>query len=166
MSARVFDLASLYLAEKGRLQRLVLRIVGDRSVAEDLAQDTFVKLTGRPLDTQDRGLLVRTARNLAIDHLRAQRVRRTYLDGAPRDDSCREALPDEAIAAREELEELLAALETLPERTQRIFLLNRLDGLSQPAIARTLGVSLSTVEKEIIRALAFCRSWQKQRSRN
>lgn len=166
MSARVFDLASLYLAEKGRLQRLVLRIVGDRSVAEDLAQDTFVKLNGRVLDAQDRGLLLRTARNLAIDHLRAQRVRQSYLDGAPRDASGGEALPDAAVAAREELEELLAALETLPERTQRIFLLNRLDGLSQPAIARALGVSLSTVEKEIIRALAFCRSWQKQRSRN
>ncbi len=42
---------------------------------------------------------------------------------------------DAAMIAREEFERFLAALRTLPERTQRVFLLNRLDGMTYKAIA-------------------------------
>jgi RNA polymerase sigma-70 factor (ECF subfamily) len=40
-----------------------------------------------------------------------------------------------------------------------VFLLNRLDGMTYPAIAKALGVSVSTVEKDMIRALDLCRRW-------
>lgn len=160
MTVRCIHLASVYVAECARLRRLIQRIVGDRTVAEDLAQDTFLRLNGRVLNEGDRGLLVRTARNLAIDHLRAQRVRQTYAEST-RHDAPRQDVPvDDALAARQELAGLMEALQVLPRRTQQIFLLNRLDGLPQPMIARMMGLSLSTVEKEIIRALAFCRRWQ------
>mgnify|MGYP001809968525 CR=1 FL=1 len=70
------------------------------------------------------------------------------------------APPERNAAAREEMGSLLDALRSLPERTQRAFLLNRLDGLTYAEIARTLGVSVSTVEKDIIRALQTSRRWR------
>jgi DNA-directed RNA polymerase specialized sigma24 family protein len=121
MSARTFELAGLYTSERKRLHRLIHRIVGNRAVAEDVAQDAFVKLNDRALGPTDHGLLMPVR-------------------------GCMPCSPRKA----------------LPPRTQQIFLLNRVDGLSQVQIAKFLGLSVSTVEKETIRALAFCRAWRKE----
>jgi RNA polymerase sigma factor (sigma-70 family) len=156
METKSNNLLQLFTAEYARIVGLISRIVGCRTTAEDLAQDTFVKLWGRSLTQNDRGLLFRTAQNLAIDHLRAQRVRSSHADSIILDPlTDRAHAPDSA--AREQLDILYQVLKRLPKRTQRIFLLNRLDGLSYAEIARLLGVSVSTVEKEIIRALDSCR---------
>ena len=163
MSARTFELAGLYTSERKRLHRLIYRIVGNRAVAEDVAQDVFVKLHDRALGPTDHGLLFRTAQNLALDHLRAQRVRDAHARTAlPEQHIEDQPLPDHVMDGRQRLHALLAALKALPPRTQQIFLLNRVDGLSQLQIAKVLGLSVSTVEKETIRALAFCRAWQKE----
>jgi len=164
MTSRLYDLADLYVAEKGRLYRLINRIVGSRAVAEDVAQDTFIKLSGRNLGPGDRSLLFRTAQNLAIDHLRSQRVKDAYAGdpGAAQQPKSGVAL-DDAFAARQELAALMSALESLPRRTQQVFLLNRLDGMTYPQIAKALGISVRTVEKDLVRALTFCRDWRKNR---
>jgi RNA polymerase sigma factor (sigma-70 family) len=158
MGAKSTTLLQLFLAERGKIIRLIGRIVGCRATAEDLAQDVFVKLWGRRVTGQDRSLLFRTAQNMAIDHVRAQRVRAGYAQMTMPDRALAKTLaPDTAAAARQEIDVLLQALRILPERTQRVFFLNRLDGLSYAEIAKALGVSVSTIEKEMIWALHTCR---------
>ena len=71
----------LFLAERPKLVGLINRIVGCRATAEDLAQDAFVRLWGRKDGEWERGLLFRTGQNLAIDHLRAVKVRRSFIEG-------------------------------------------------------------------------------------
>lgn len=151
----------LFLTERPRLVRLIGRIVGCRDTAEDLAQDAFLRLW-RPVDEdRDPSLLFRTGQNLAIDHMRARRVRAAFASGVTAEQVCQQdALPDHGAATRQELAGLMAALAGLPERCQRAFLLNRLDGLTYGQIAETLDVSVSTVEKDIIRALQTCRRWR------
>lgn len=146
---------SLYLREQSRLLQLIRRIVGDRSTAEDLAQDTFLRLWGRQLGDGDRGLLFRTAQNLALDHLRARQVRSRYMQQQVDDEQPGVELEAQA-AAREELDALFLRLRKLPRRTQQVFLLSRVDGLPYATIASQLGVSVSTVEKDMIRALQHC----------
>ena len=164
MSVRTLDLAALYSSERGRLHRLIKRIVGNRTIAEDLTQDTYIKLHAHPVGAADRGLLFRTAQNLALDHLRGQRVRDGYARAAQiEQDAVDEHAPEHVLAMREELEALLAALATLPKRTQQIFLLSKLDGMSHPQIAKALGISVSTVEKDMVRSISFCRTWQRNR---
>jgi RNA polymerase sigma factor (sigma-70 family) len=158
MGAKSTPLLQLFLTEHGKIIRLIGRIVGCRETAEDLAQDVFVKLWGRTVTDQDRSLLFRTAQTVAIDHVRAQRVRTTHAQMATSEQWQARAIgPDIAVAARQELYLVLQELHGLPERTRRIFFLNRLDGLSYPEIAKALGVSVSTIEKEMIRALDSCR---------
>lgn len=160
MGAKSTALLPLFLAERERIIRVVDRIVKCRVTAEDLAQDVFLRLWGRMVTNNDRGLLFRTARNLAIDHVRSQSVRARYREAATSEQVFSvSSAPDSVAAAREEVEAFVQALQTLPQRTQRIFLLNRLDGLSYPEIATALGVSRSTVEKHMIRALEVCRTW-------
>lgn len=146
--------------------RLIGRIVGCRHTAEDLAQDAFLRLWNRQLDEGDRSLLFRTGQNLAIDHLRSRQVRATYAEGLVHEQLANPPLaPDGSAVARQELNSLMDVLRTLPERTQRAFLLNRLDGLSYAEIATLLGVSVSTVEKDIIRALQASRRWRDRQER-
>jgi RNA polymerase sigma factor (sigma-70 family) len=159
-------LASIYSVEYGRLRRAIRRITGCREMADDALQNAYVKLHGREIDGRDVGLLVRTAQNLARDAMRADRVRAAYAAKVTSDQIASGGIaPDEAVAGRQELGALLDALKALPERTRRIFLLNKIDGMTYPQIARLLGVSVSTVEKEMISALEFCRAWRRRRDR-
>lgn len=157
-------LSGLYAAEHGRLKRLVRRITGSPEAAEDVVHDAFLKLNGRNVGASDIGLIVRTAQNLARDLMRADRVRSVYASKVTDEQvSGGIAPPDEEVAGRQELGALFEALKALPERTRKIFLLNKVDEMTYPQIARDLGVSVSTVEKEMISALEFCRSWRKRR---
>ena len=61
--------------------------------------------------------------------------------------------PDEVLLADECLEQMRRVLATLTDRTREIFLMNRLDGMAYPHIARALGISESAVEKHIAIAL-------------
>ena len=70
---------------------------------------------------------------------------------------------EHARLMREAIEEIDRALAGLPARDKRSFLLNRLGGQTQQAIADQLGVSLSTVERELRRAFAQCVSKGKAR---
>jgi RNA polymerase sigma-70 factor (ECF subfamily) len=61
--------------------------------------------------------------------------------------------PDQIAAGREDLRTVSLALLSLPERTRTILILHRLEGLRQREIAQRLGISVSAVEKHLIRAL-------------
>ncbi|MCE8021095.1 sigma-70 family RNA polymerase sigma factor [Halomonas sp. MCCC 1A11036] len=157
-------LLKMFLGERPRLVQRISRIVDNEAEAEDLAQESFVKLWRRqPKDDDSVGLLYRTAHNLALDHLRAQKVRQRHQEGAQveaQDDAHPSA---ESIAATlERWGDLVAELDALPARTRRIFLLNRVEGETYAAIAERLEVSVSTVEKEMMRAMRVCRQWQRR----
>lgn len=165
MDPKPVALLQIFQAERNRIFRLIRRIVGNPATAEDITQDTLVHLWDRPVTGQDRGLVFRTAQNLALDHLRRQDVRSAYAESARPEHAARTVpSPEEATAARAELEAVLAELRRLPTRTQRVFLLNRLDGKTYAQIARELDISVSTVEKDMIRAIAACRGLAARRS--
>lgn len=158
-------LTRLFEGERRNLISRVRRIVSNDAVAEELVQETFLRLLDRPLAEHSAPLLHRTARNLALDYLRSKKVR----DRRP--ESLREAgegsLPptDHVVEMADEWQQLVEVLEQLPERTRQIFLLNRVDGETYAAIAGMLGISSSAVEKHMMRAMKACRDWQRDRSR-
>ncbi len=148
----------VFVRERPRIVHLVRRIVGCDCTAEDIVQDTYLRLKDRQLGEADLSLVFRTAQNLALDHLRARRVRseharQSFHDG---DAAC---TPEQTADSRARLEGLLHILRTLPPRTQRVFLMQRIDGWTYPQIGRALGVSTSTVEKEMMLAMHRCRDF-------
>jgi RNA polymerase sigma-70 factor (ECF subfamily) len=58
-----------------------------------------------------------------------------------------------AVAARQRLQMLTAAIEELSPQTQRIFRMHKFEGLSHPEVAAALGISRSAVEKHMMAAL-------------
>jgi RNA polymerase sigma-70 factor (ECF subfamily) len=152
------DIEALFLAHGRELRVFLLRQLRDPQIAADLLQETFLRLAEQPalagIDNP-RSYLYRTARNLAIDHFRQEERRQTRAmphesmidvpDGQP-------AL-DEAADSRERMSYLRAALDELPARTREIFLLNRVEGMTYAEVALKIGVSDSTVQKHLARAL-------------
>nr|WP_243458946.1 sigma-70 family RNA polymerase sigma factor [Pseudomonas sp. OA65] len=144
--------------------RTLERMVRNPSTAEDLLQETYLRVT-RALSERTvehlEPFVFQTARNLALDHLRARRIQsRTLLDDVPLEVVHNVAAPqssaEDAAHAQQLLERLDVSLQALSPRQQQIFILSRLHGHSYQQIAERLGVSLSTVQKELKLIMAIC----------
>ncbi len=147
-----------YHAHERELIRFLARRLRCMATARDMAQDIYLKLR----DVQDesairngRAYLFRMAANLATDHQRGE-ARRAELLAEAHDllwGASPASTPETECLARDELRRVEQALHALPAQTRQIFDLNRFQGLSQREIAERLGVSSTTVEKHIRRAL-------------
>ena len=158
------ELETLFIGQRPVLVRMLARVVGCASLAEDLAQEAYLKVA-QAMHAGSiehlRPFLYQTAQHLAFDHLRSQRSKRRY--ECPPDDSAQIAAvptpfpgPESHAQGQQQLRRLQQVLQGLPARQQRILILHRLHGLAQGEIAERLGVSLSTVEKDLRQALAAC----------
>jgi RNA polymerase sigma-70 factor, ECF subfamily len=147
---------------------LIYRMVRDRALAEDLAQDTFVKVLGalesyRP-EYKFSSWVFKIANNVAIDQLRRRELDTLSLDGAPY-----ARTPDEveatALQAVDRTESPLAELESrelgsrielaiakLRPEYRSCILLRHVEGRSYEEIAESLDLPLGTVKTYIHRA--------------
>lgn len=153
-------MTALFVAHRNRLEMLAARRSGQREHARDLVQDAFTRLlaTGSSGTVeQDTRMLYAIARNATIDSGRSVRRRAAALAGlAPEQVLTQSPSPADILDARDLLQQVDAILRKLPPRTRDVFILRRVHGLSYAEIAGTLGVSLSTVEKHLLRAIRAC----------
>ncbi|MCF5667804.1 RNA polymerase sigma factor [Pseudomonas marginalis] len=154
----------VFITQRVILLRTLQRMVNNHSTAEDLLQETYLRVTRalseRPIDHLEP-FVYQTARNLALDHLRARRIQaRTLQEDVPLDVLQSVAAPisppEDATQAEQMLEALSVSLGQLSARQQQIFILSRLHGCSYQEIADQLEVSLSTVQKELKLIMAIC----------
>lgn len=155
------DFASVFLAYRGSLARAVRRIVGNHDV-EDILQEAFVRTwesDGRDAIRDARAFLLRTATNLAINHVSRAAYRTTgSLDSLDEAHSADGAVPpDVQIDSDQRFRSFCRAVGGLPEQCRRVFILKKVYGLSQQEIAAQVGIAESTVEKHIARGLVLCR---------
>jgi RNA polymerase sigma-70 factor (ECF subfamily) len=128
------------------------RRVGDEHLAEDLAQEVFLRVhrSLSSLNSKERlhAWVFRIARNLAIDHLRARAVLPMQEVNAEQAIEAPEADRDlNAVAASW----LPTLIKDLPEKYQEPLRLSELEGLSQKEVAHRLGLSLSGAKSRIQR---------------
>jgi RNA polymerase sigma-70 factor (ECF subfamily) len=141
----------------------LLRLVGDRGRAEDLCQETFLRVVGAAERWEPRALfrtwLYAVARNQALDEARRQAFRRTE----PLDDPARpgaasdDPAPDRAAEAALVRPKLEAALAALPGEQREVFLLREHAGLRFHEIAEVTGVPENTVKSRMRYALEALR---------
>jgi RNA polymerase sigma-70 factor (ECF subfamily) len=150
---------------------VVIRIVGTHEEAEEVTQDTFLKLYNRPLadddDTNVRGWLYRVATNAAFNSVRSRRRRLGWLRRfAGRADRHADDDPLDLVARRDEADIVREHLSQLPER-QRAALVLRSSGMSYAEVASAIGVSANSVGTILVRAeRAFRKSYESTNGRN
>lgn len=153
------DWTLLFEKEGPRLRRF-LRRFGPRISPEDVGQEAFANLYASRSEeiTSPRAYLFRTARNLALNDLRHQRVAPTTPVTNPDALGARSSAPnpEEALLSAETIAAVNRAIAALPEHLRAPLLMSRLEGLSHGQIAQKLGLSRSTVKRYIAEALARC----------
>jgi len=134
--------------------RLAKSVVRDSSLADDVAQETFIKVWKHLPDYRGegslRGWILRIAHNQAVSTLRKIRDSATDPDRMPE--------PQDPIGTSRTVEgriaatELIEALNELDELSREIVVLREVEGFSYDEIAETLGVPIPTVKTRLLRA--------------
>lgn len=158
------NVKSVYLSVRRLLAHSVSRLVPPHEV-EDIVQETYVRVcqVKKPESIQcPRSFLLRTARNLALDHLKRADNRLVFntrhdepcvsVDDITDDDdqTFRQAASDQEFAL------FCEAVRQLPVHCRKVFVLKKVYGYSQREIAEQLQISESTVEKHIATGLQRC----------
>jgi RNA polymerase sigma-70 factor, ECF subfamily len=152
-------LGDLSRRHRSRVLSLAYRMLGDWHLAEDVAQETFIRLhhaacSYRP-EAKFTTWLYRIVYNLTVDQQRRRASAPVSLDAMEsQPPGASQALP----AEQQELAVLVQkAVARLPERQRRVVLLHRYEELSHTEIARVTGWSQSAVESLLVRAYANLR---------
>ena len=145
------DFSTLYKKYAPDVFRFALYLSGDRSQAEDLTSETFVRAWTSPEAIEVatvKAYLFTIARNLFLQGLR-RKSRHLEMDDELPD---RHASPYVQAENKEELRAVLAGLQELPEIDRSALLMRALDGMPYEEISRALGISLSSAKVKIHRA--------------
>lgn len=133
---------------------------GSRDVAQDCAHDTWIKLAqfrDRTRPDNDRAYVFRVAANIATDwHRRRSRELTGAADYASALPPTHEADTLEVAVVNQMLRRLEAALLSQPRRSLDVFVMHRHDGLTYRAIAERYAITVSAVEKHMMRILLAC----------
>jgi RNA polymerase sigma factor (sigma-70 family) len=149
------DFRVVFLQHYARIVAILVRLLGDRSPAEEVANDAFWRLYHQPelqIDGNVGGWLYRTATNLGIDALRASGRRRQYEGTAGRLVEERTlAGPLDDFLREEKCRRVRSVLASIkPAQAQLLILRN--SGLSYKELADTLDVKMSSIGTMLIRA--------------
>jgi RNA polymerase sigma-70 factor (ECF subfamily) len=161
-SVRERLIEQMYRRDTVALKHYVKRIVRSNTDAEDIVQDAFFRLwraLARGPIYSPRAVLFRTARNLALNHIRNGRARCSETAKAVLSAALYGPVPtaeDEQIAL-EQAVIYQQVLDELPERYREAFRLRVLDELSYKEISKRLNLPVSTIEKQVGRSKKMCR---------
>jgi RNA polymerase sigma-70 factor (ECF subfamily) len=151
------DLAALgILAQRyqGRVLSLSYRLLGDWHKAEDVSQETFLRLRQAARQYEPKAKfttwLYRIVHNLTLDQQRKTRNDPVSLEALPAD--IEKTVQDSPVERRELAEAVRKAVGELPERQRRVIILHRYEGLSHEEIGEVTGWSKSAVESLLVRA--------------
>lgn len=152
------EFEAVFLQHYPRVVNVLMRLLGERTRAEELANDVFWKLYRTPAirdgDGRVGGWLYRTATNLGIDALRARARRRKYEDAAARtQEGAAAASPlDDMVRVeqRQRVREVLAAIKP----TQAQILILRASGFSYKELADVLELKSGGIGTMLSRAQA------------
>ncbi len=154
---------SVFVANRQALLAFLARKAGPRHQPVDLLHDVYVRMSlasrEKPIDNP-RAYLFRAAANIAIDVARADRHRArevavSDLAFLNAEDTAPNAL--QTAIDRQRLRRLDRALAELPEEVRAMVYLLRVEGIGFQEAADLFGVSKSTVEKRVAKALKHCR---------
>lgn len=151
------DMVTLGRRFRPALIAFFVRRIGSPAEAEDLTQDVLVRLIELPAHEMERpdAYIFRIASNLLRDRYRRQQVRDAHrIDAEHQAPHADYVDPLRLLEGRERLGHVARAVAELSHRSREILLLFRLERMRKREIADSYGISVSAVDKHLIRAVA------------
>jgi RNA polymerase sigma-70 factor (ECF subfamily) len=141
---------------------LTLRILGDKMLAEEATQDTFLKLWSRAhMYLPERGALLlwllSIARRTALDRLRLESRRPTLSDSKDPSEDLRMIPNGDSLPEENRWRSLYFAVQTLSPEHRQVIELAYYQGLTQSEIAEVLGWPVGTVKSRLRAAMEHLR---------
>jgi RNA polymerase sigma-70 factor (ECF subfamily) len=143
------------------LCRFAEKFLPDASLAEDIVQETFIKLwkSGKDFDSPEglKSYLYTSTRNGCLDLIRSRtRLHHKHQQVAAGYEETAQPILAEMIRA-ESIALIYQVVKEMPEKMQQVFFLSYRDGMSVSEIATYLGISLKAVKKQKYKALVALR---------
>lgn len=132
---------------------------GDKELATDIAQDTFVRIWEKQIPDEGKktvGLAYKIAGDFFISKFRKNKTKEKYMESL-KFDFTENISPEEEMEYKELKEKYEQALAGLSEKQRVVFLMSRMEGLKYGEIAEKLGISVKAVEKRMHGALGAFR---------
>jgi RNA polymerase sigma-70 factor (family 1) len=129
---------------------------GDMQAAEDLVQDTFLKIWEKKETINPetvKSLIYKIANNLFLNRIEHEKVSFRFVTEYSGNDLSN--APDFELEMKDFDNKLQSSLGELDEKSRSVFLMNRIDELTYAQIADNLGLSVKAVEKRMSKAIAF-----------
>jgi RNA polymerase sigma-70 factor, ECF subfamily len=151
--------AELVRRHQGQVRGLLLRLCGDRTLSDDLAQEVFLRAYRGLVGFEGRSSfgtwLYRIAYNVYLNH----RTRSKQWGALPEDYDVAAAAPEDALSPpRSDLRrDLRAAIDTLPDRYRAVVVLYYMQDVPYPEISEILELPLGTVKTHLHRAKKILR---------
>lgn len=148
----------LVLRYQEKIYWVVRRLLSDHDEADDVVQDVFVKvyhsLHSFKGESSFYTWLYRIAINLSLNELRRQKTRKTFsLDDAAVQHESHDALPLEQMERKEQTRLIKEAIEKLPEKQKKVFLLRYYEELPYEEIAKVLKTSVGGLKANYFHAV-------------
>jgi len=152
---------TLFRSNYEPLCRYAYRFVENKEEAEEIVQDLFYILwkerQNLQIFTSVNGYLYRSVKNKSLQYIEKTKVRDEYRNRYAENADIETFTPQEELEYKELEQQMKEALYRLPERRQKIFRMNRMEGKKYNEIARELNISVKTVEAEISKVLRVLR---------
>jgi RNA polymerase sigma factor (sigma-70 family) len=157
-----------YLENEVALKRYLRRFIRSREAADDLAQEAFLRAfaaeTGRLIEAP-KAFLFKVAKNLALNELARQSSVAIEplgdFEGQEVLEDSSQAAADDVVDSRERIRLLAGAIAALPPQCAKVFILRKMQGMSQKEIAVRLNISVRTVENHVALGLLRCRAYMR-----
>src|ERR1700744_40551 len=157
-----------YLENEVALKRYLRRFIPAREAADDLAQEAFLRAfaaeSGRVIESP-KASLFKVAKNLALNELARQSSMTTEplgdFEGQEVLEDSSQAAVEDVVDSRERIRLLARAIAALPPQCAKVFMLRKMQGLSQKEIAVRLNISVRTVENHVALGLSRCRAYMR-----
>ena len=155
-----------YLENEVALKRYLRRFFRSREAADDLAQEAFLRAfaaeSGRTIQVP-KAFLFKVAKNLALNELARQSSMAIEplgdFEGQEVLEDSSQVAADDVVDSRERIRLVARAIAALPPQCAKVFILRKMQGMSQKEIAVRLNISVRTVENHVALGLSRCRTY-------
>jgi len=156
-------ISALFTNYQKEIKTFLNRRTNCEHTAEDLTQEVYLSLMKNEKSPQKsnidniRAYLYKTAKNIAINHHVAEQRRKALWQVSTETIEINNTItPERVISDTQKLHTLNNALAELSPLTQQIFILTRVNGMKQKEVAIKLGIHITTVEKNLSKAVRHC----------